>query len=178
MLWGVVYARLAGIHHLENWLIFVHLAVISSQANSSATIKRMETWLGALKSCGPAVYTKRVSFCVFLLAKKVVARLSKKLFILTTRTVIRCHANSSELRATSDLGLAFLQSLKPRLYTKTTVFDHISHNFSFSRDISTDFHEIQRFGAFPNIFGIFLEQKVVTTTILLNCRGCRSYYAN
>ena len=170
---GVLYMlRLAGIHHLENWLIFVHLAVISSQANSSATIKRMETWLGALKSCGPAVYTKRVSFCVFLLAKKVVARLSKKLFILTTRTVIRCHANSSELRATSDLGLAFLQSLKPRLYTKTTVSGQILEDFAFWRQISADFHEIPHFGAFPNIFRAFFEQNVVTVTILLNCWGC------
>ena len=127
-----------------------------------------------LKSCGPAVYTKRVSFCVFLLAKKVVARLSKKRFILTTRTVIRCHANSSELRATSDLGLAFLQSLKPRLYTKTTISKQILEDFAFWRQISADFHEIQRFGAFPNIIGSFLEQKVVTVRILCNCWGCWS----
>ena len=96
----------------------------------------------------------------------------RSLFILTTRTVIRCHANSSELRATSDLGLAFLQSLKPRLYTKTTVSGQVLEDFAFWRQISADFHEIPHFGAFPNIFGSFLEQKVVTVTILLNCWGC------
>ena len=87
-------------------------------------------------------------------------------------TDIFCDANSSELRPTSDLAHAFLESSKPALCAIATVFWYISQNLTFLRQISADFHEIQHFGAFPNIFGAFLEQKVVTVTIFLNCWGC------
>ena len=88
--------------------IFVHLAVRSCDANSSELRKSCETSRVPLESYGPALYNKRVSFLLFLLGKKVVVKNASVTKFLTTRTVIRCHANSSELRTTSDLGLAFL----------------------------------------------------------------------
>ena len=91
---------------------------------------------------------------------------------MVDRADIFCDANSSELRPTSDLAHAFLESSKPALCAIATVFWYISQNLTFSRQKSADFHEIQHFGAFPNIFGAFLEQKVVTVTIFLNCWGC------
>ena len=106
--WGVAHNGSGWDPRSQNHRIFVHLAVRSCDANSSELRRSCETSMVPLESYGSALYNKRVSFFVVFTWEKVVVKNAPVTIILTTGTVIRCHANSSELRTTSDLGLAFL----------------------------------------------------------------------